>query len=189
MTAPLPPHPQTAPGVNQTVLQGEFKTSRDPNVVMTTLLGSCISACIWDARARIGGMNHFLLPGDDQASSENMRFGINSMELLVNALISQGASRSNLQVRLFGGAKMFDGGPNIGQRNTEFARWFLENEGLNCVGACVGGNLGRKIRFWPVSGRAQRKFMDDARGLFQREMQTPAVPPARKRDSGDVELF
>lgn len=137
-------------------------------------------------------MNHFLLPSGDASRSDSLGFGINAMELLLNGLIAGGAQRGNLRVHIFGGAKMYDGGPKIGQENAEFARWFLENEGFDCGSTCVGGSRGRKIRFWPVTGQAQRKFMDDTRtnqveSLMIRPSKPAIINPPE--DHGDVELF
>ncbi len=178
--------------INKPVLQGETAISSDPNVVMTTILGSCISACIWDPVAGIGGMNHFLLPTGDGSNSTSLGFGINTMELLLNGLIVRGADRNNLRVHIFGGAKMYDGGPRIGEHNAEFARWFLENEGLDCDSTCVGGTLGRKIRFWPATGQAQRKFITDVRNKrldFAPALRPPLADTRPKDGIGDVELF
>ncbi len=90
------------------LLQGDVQVSQDENMVMTTILGSCVAACMWDPEARIGGMNHFLLPGNGDSTAGVMRHGVHAMELLVNGLIQAGASRSALKVKLLGGAKMFN---------------------------------------------------------------------------------
>ncbi len=169
------------------VFQGETRISDAPDEMMTTILGSCIAACVWDERAAIGGMNHFLLPGSTQNSGSSLRYGVNAMELLINGLLSKGAQRSRLKVKLFGGAKMFDGGKEIGVENAKFAEWFMQNEGFDVVSRCLGGQRGRKIRFWPTTGRVQRAFMSDVRDV-------PPVKPVVIKEGmdkglGDINLF
>ncbi|MGK7651860.1 chemotaxis protein CheD [Roseovarius sp. B08] len=169
------------------LFQGETRISSRRDEVMTTILGSCIATCMWDAVTGVGGMNHFLLPGGNSDRGDNMRYGVNAMELLINGLLKKGADRRRLEVKLFGGAKMFDGGSEIGAKNASFAKWYMENEGFSVTGSCLGGTRGRKIRFWPVSGRVQQCFMSS--------MTDPALPvPARpQRDDtasqGDIQLF
>lgn len=169
-----------------TVLQGQFHVSNTPNDVMTTILGSCIATCVYDAKTGVGGMNHFLLPGEKSDDSGNLRYGVNSMELLINALLRKGARRENLEAKIFGGAKMVASSQNVGDANTEFARWFLRYEGIPCVNSSVGGTQGRKVRFWPTTGQAQQALMDH---VPVRAAPPPPPPPSKPADSGDVDLF
>ncbi len=143
------------------LIQGEFRISDRPDDVITTILGSCIATCLHDPVARIGGANHFLVPGCDKDQGEELRFGINAMELLINSLIRRGAEKSRLTAKVFGGARMTAKGSNIGLANAEFAIWFLDNEGIGCVSRSIGGNRGRKLKFWPESGRVSQMFMTD----------------------------
>ena len=167
------------------VIQGETRVSDRNDEVLTTILGSCVAACLWDPVAKVGGLNHFLLPGDanDRGGSRNL--GVNAMELLVNALLKKGAERGRLNAKIFGGAKMFDNSGGIGAKNIEFAEWFMSVENFNVVGRCLGGHHGRKIRFWPTSGRAQRSFIASANVAA---LATPRPPP-RRENTGTVELF
>lgn len=119
------------------LFQGETRISDRPEEVMTTILGSCIATCMWDPVAGVGGMNHFLLPGDTGDRGTNMRYGVNAMELLVNGLLKKGADRTRLNVKIFGGAKMFEGGAEIGAKNASFAEWYLSNEGFKITGAAL----------------------------------------------------
>lgn len=162
------------------IVQGEFKVSDDPQVVLTTLLGSCVAACIRDPVAKIGGMNHFLLPGDAGLSSEEM--GVHLMELLLNGLMRQGANRDRLEAKIFGGARMMAGLSDIGARNAEFAKKFLSYEGIKLLGGDTGGMQGRRIQFAPSSGRAMQSYMAKA---FE---QAPPKP-APRASVGDVDLF
>lgn len=168
-----------------TVLQGQYRTSAGAGEVLSTLLGSCIATCISDPERGIGGMNHFLLPGDEADRHGSLRYGVNSMELLINALLRRGARRDRLEAKVFGGARMVPGLQNIGQANADFALWFLESEGIRCVGTSLGGARGRKLRYWPDSGRARQLFI--AGGPPH---QTPAAAPAPDSgDPGDITLF
>ena len=104
-------------GIN--IIQGEYRVSDGQDVVLTTLLGSCVAACIWDPALHVGGMNHFLLPGDsDQQIRDSERYGVHLMELLVNALLRQGASRQRLLAKLFGGANLNISLADIGRAAT-----------------------------------------------------------------------
>jgi chemotaxis protein CheD len=176
------------------IVQGEQCVDNDPRTVLTTILGSCIAACIWDNSAGIGGMNHFLLPGNDaemknrQPAGDAMRFGVHAMELLVNGLLRRGAQRSRLQAKLFGGARMIKGLTDIGELNAEFAERFLRAEGIALVGGSLRGEQGRRIQFWPVSGRARQVLLvKETQSILQAERSRP--PPALPSSQGAVELF
>ena len=163
------------------IIQGEFKVSDDSQVVLTTLLGSCVAACIRDPLAGIGGMNHFLLPGDS-GSARAEQMGVHLMELLLNGLMRQGAHRDRLEAKLFGGARMMAGLSDIGAKNAEFARRFLSYEGVKLVGGDCGGVQGRRIQFSPTTGRVLQSYMA--------QVVEPAPPKPLVRPSlGDVDLF
>ena len=122
------------------IVQGEYDVTRDPSVILTTLLGSCVAACISDPVAGVGGMNHFLLPESEGAgASAHMRYGVHSMELLINGLLKLGARRDRMQVWLFGGAKLFDRLTDIGSKNAEFAEAFVKREELTPMGGSLRG--------------------------------------------------
>jgi chemotaxis protein CheD len=128
--------------------------------VLYTVVGSCIATCIYDAERKIGGMNHFLLPGmihpDEMLSSDVGRYGMFAMELLIGELIKLGARRSELKAKLFGGGKVLtfrkDDG-DVTASNIRFARKFLELEGIPTVNEDVGGKKGRKIMFHSDTSR------------------------------------
>jgi chemotaxis protein CheD len=170
------------------VIQGEFHVSADASTVMSTILGSCVAACLFDQRAGVGGMNHFLLPGDDSGGDENLRYGVHAMELLVNGLLKLGARRENMRAKLFGGARMVAGLSDIGAQNAAFANKFLAREGLTCVGSSLGGDHARRIQFWPTTGRARQVYPSATpRQVFESELRQKAAKPAA--DFGDLELF
>ena len=168
------------------LIQGEFKVSDDPDVVLTTLLGSCVGACIRDPVRGIGGMNHFLLPGPEVGGAkESERLGVHLMELLLNGLMRQGASRDRLEAKIFGGARMMRGLSDVGKKNAEFAKRFLKYEGIRFIGGEVGGDRGRRLQFWPHSGRARQSYIAQTPDMAPR----PLAPPPKSESSGDVDLF
>jgi chemotaxis protein CheD len=133
-------------------------------------------------------MNHFLLPGIEgkqtQPGGAAMRHGVHAMELLVNGLLQKGADRRRLQAKLFGGARMIKGLTDIGDMNAGFAERFLRAEGIAIVGGSLRGEQGRRIQFWPASGRATQMFI----GLEQTASRTlPVSKPFAT--AGALELF
>jgi len=137
------------------IIQGEYKVISDPEVVLTTILGSCVAACLRDPIAGVGGMNHFLLPGmanSPMNGGDATRYGVHLMELL----IKKGARRDRLEAKVFGGAKTIATFSNVGEQNAVFAMQFLKDEGIPVVGSSTGGEHGRKIEYWPISGRARQ---------------------------------
>lgn len=143
------------------IVQGEYHVSCTPGVVISTLLGSCVAACLHDPVAQLGGMNHFLLPGQDSQDRTALKYGLHAMELLINALIRAGAQRGRLQAKLFGGAHLVHGFPDIGQANATFASDFLRREGIAHLGGSLGGTQARKLRYAPATGRAQQYLLPD----------------------------
>jgi chemotaxis protein CheD len=169
------------------IIQGEYRVVDDPDMVLATVLGSCVAACLRDPDAGVGGMNHFLLPGDLGAShGEAERYGVHLMELLVNGLLKKGARRDRLEGKLFGGARMMEGLSDIGAKNAAFAKRFLVNEGIRLVAENLGGDRGRRVEYSPVSGRARQSLLSGASPV------AAAPPPAAFSGSaaaGALELF
>lgn len=169
------------------VVQGEHYVSDDPDVMLTTILGSCVAVCLRDPDTGIGGMNHFLLPdGRADGADEGRRYGVNAMELLINDLLRKGARRERLEAKLFGGARMFDGLSDVGASNAAFAERFLRDEGIRVVGSSLGGGQARRVQYWPTSGRAQQKTVTDTSELAPLREKPKPAPVV---DSGAVELF
>jgi chemotaxis protein CheD len=182
--------PPVAIGGKVNIVQGEQFVSGDAEVMVSTLLGSCVAACLHDPVAGVGGMNHFLLPGRrGTTEADQLRFGVHAMELLVNALLSAGARRERLSAKLFGGAHMMDGLADVGRQNADFALHFLQAEGIGYLGGSLGGSAARRVQFWPASGRARQLLAGQGGdAVFAQEIRrTPAVQDAR--DCGAVELF
>jgi len=174
----------------QHVIQGEFAVTDDPSIVLTSILGSCVACCLHDPVSRVGGMNHFLLPGDESAGDDSLRYGVNSMELLINGLLRRGARRDWLEAKLFGGARVLAGLSDVGSQNAAFARRFLKEEGIPCIGESLGGDQARRVRFSPTTGAARQLLLEkvDQSSLV-------AVAPRRKaletrpESAGDLDLF
>ena len=172
-------HPGQHPRIN--IVQGEYHVSGDTALSITTLLGSCVAACISDPVAQVGGMNHVLLPGDEAASPLVARHGVHLMELLINGLLKKGAARDRLEAKLFGGARTMQGLGDIGATNARFAQDFLKREGITITGGSLGGETGRRIQFWPASGRVRQKLV---RATEETRHANPVLPTA-----GELELF
>ena len=171
----------------RTIIQGQVDVSDEPDLVISTTVGSCVAACLYDPWRGIGGMNHFLLPdspsGPGGHESRSLRYGVNLMELLINGLLSRGASRSCLRAKVFGGARITRGLTDAGPRNADFVERFLEHEGIPLVGGSLRGTEGRRVQFWPVTGRARQMMCGPVRPVEAR----PA--PGLLAGPGDVELF
>jgi chemotaxis protein CheD len=169
------------------IIQGEYAVSAKPNTVISTLLGSCVSVCIFEPHRRAGGMNHFLLPGEDTDAVKGLsvRHGAYLMELLINGLIKLGADKTDMQAKIFGGARLMKGLGDVGQKNIEFARRFLRQENIPLISESTGGTSGRRLLFWPASGRARQAFVAST------EEHLPLAPVGSSMvpEGGDLELF
>lgn len=179
------------------ILPGEFYASAQDEVI-TTVLGSCVSACIHDPEAGVGGMNHFMLPEPstngsrwvDTAAGRSARYGSDAMEQLVNAVLKAGGVRERLRVKIFGGGCVLARMTDIGRRNIEFVRRYLNAEGLQLAAEDVGGVHPRQVRYYPHTGRTQiRRLRNSAEiGVADRERQylkQLAADPIK----GEVEIF
>ena len=174
----------------QHVIQGEFAVTDDPNIVLTAILGSCVACCLNDPIARVGGMNHFLLPGDESSGDDSLRYGVNSMELLINGLLRRGARRDRLEAKLFGGARVLAGLSDVGSQNAAFARRFLKEEGIPCIGESLGGNQARRVRFSPTTGAARQLLLDKVdQSTLAVETPRRKAPEKAPESSGDLDLF
>ena len=144
------------------IAQGEEAVSSEPDVVITTILGSCVSFCLWDPGARVGGMNHLLLPEVADFGGGIDPVGVVSMERLINGVLRLGGARGRLKAKIFGGSAMLSAATDIGARNVAFAHAFLAAERIDCIAESTGGILARRIRFRPASGEARQRFVKKA---------------------------
>jgi chemotaxis protein CheD len=187
------------PGVK--LLPNEFYTTHE-DMVLVTVLGSCVAACIQDRTAGIGGMNHFMLPDDGadvaQAASDAMRYGAYAMEVLINELIKAGGRRERFEAKVFGGAAVLAGMTtmNIGDRNSAFVRRYLAMENIRIVAEDLQGSHPRKVAFLPRTGQVMVKKLRLAQdpSVTEREQalarQTPEARAERlAKARARVELF
>lgn len=175
------------------LLPGEyFVTAAD--MVLVTVLGSCVSACIRDREQGIGGMNHFMLADCAEPSpySASARYGIYAMEVLINHLLKLGARRNCLEAKVFGGGRVMDSLPSshVGERNAQFVLDFLHTEGIFVAAQDLLDVHPRKVYFFPATGRALVKTLlrlhNDT--VQRREIEYAARLAARPV-AGDIELF
>ena len=153
------------------VLQGEYRVSNDPEVVFSTILGSCVSVSLFDPVAKVGGTNHYLLPEGGKENRNNVKYGAFVIERLINNLLKLGASRARLTAKLCGGASVVAGLGDIGARNAQFARDFMNREGFRVSAEDLGGTHARKLHFHPCTGEAKVFLIpsDQATGIAARE--------------------
>ena len=171
------------------VLPGEYFVAGDDILIMTTL-GSCISSCLWDRHARIGGLNHFMLA---DGADDSGRYGTYAMELLINEMIKRGASRSSLEAKVFGGGQVIAGMDTmrIGERNTRFVIDYLRTERIALVSKDVLDIYPRKVCFMPASGKAMVKRLAPTHGaeMLARERQAAGQRAHVGSGAGSVDLF
>jgi chemotaxis protein CheD len=175
------------------ILPGQYHAARAGAI--TTVLGSCVSTCLWDPVERIGGMNHFMLPGDTASPGSpwaaSARLGVYAMEVVINEMIRLGADRRRLVAKVFGGAQLLAGFDrlDVGAKNSEFVLEFLKVEGIRVLAQDLLDVCPRKVHFFVDSGKVQVK----------RLALTPSEPvQLREREylkrldgkrSGDIEIF
>lgn len=164
--------------------QGEHFVTDDPDVVLTTILGSCVAVCLRDPALGLGGMNHFLLPeGAGAGADAGRRYGAYAMEVLINDCLKRGAQRGRLEAKLFGGGRMFDSLKDVGLANADFAERFLRDEGIPVVGGSLRGLGGRRVQYWPSTGRALQRAVTDS------HVPAPVSRPIVPVETGALELF
>jgi len=177
------------------ILPGEYYVARGDEAI-TTVLGSCISACIRDPVAQVGGMNHFMLPEDGSGGRDEpvvglaTRYGSHAMESLINDLLKLGALRGRLEIKLFGGGRVLTSMTDVGARNIRFVQDYVSIEGLRIAAHDLGGESPRKVIYFTGAGRARVRTLRpiENRSIADREQLYQAS--LRKRDAGgDVELF
>ncbi len=180
------------------LLPGEYYVTRSDEAV-TTVLGSCIAACIRDPQALVGGMNHFMLPEDgssrgetpaDPMNRQETRYGCYAMESLINDLLKLGAVRERLEIKLFGGGRILASMTDVGARNISFIRQYLRTDGLSVAAQDLGGDRPRKVVYFPITGRARMKTLRpiENRSIADRE-QLYLARLRRDQDGGEVEIF
>lgn len=178
------------------IMAGEYHVGFGERLI-ETVLGSCVAVCLWDQTNGIGGMNHFMLPGED-TSLENVsgRYGLYSMELLINDMMHRGSRRSLLAAKVFGAASVMScvaKERSVSAANERFVRQLLNNEGIPIACADLGGESGRRIAFFLDTGKVKvRRLGQTEVGRVQeaenryRMKQAQAIKAPREME---VELF
>jgi len=175
------------------ILPGQYYVSSD-DVVLVTVLGSCVSACVRDTRLNLGGMNHFMLPegGGDSRTGESARYGAYAMEVLVNDLLKRGARREALEAKVFGGGNVMPDltHANVGERNAAFVLRFLRDEMIRVAAHDLLDVHPRKVAYFPRTGRALvRRLTVLPNDTIMRREQDYRTQLRTHGVNGDVELF
>jgi len=177
----------------ETIYIGDLRVSREP-LIVDTVLGSCIAACLYDPVNRVGGMNHFMLPeSTDPKNPTSARYGVFAMELLINELMKAGALRRNFQAKIFGGGhvlKIRESLDGVPQRNITFVKEFLDTERIPVMNEDVGGYQPRRVLFYTHTGKAMVKTLGatDAERTAQEEL-VYLIGLKKRRLDGDTTLF
>jgi chemotaxis protein CheD len=171
---------------------GEYYiTQRD--MLIVTVLGSCVSACMRDPVAKVGGMNHFMLPDRDGEGplSASARYGAYAMEVLINQLFALGARRERLEAKIFGAARVLPGMSDIGERNAAFAIDYLKRESIRVVADDLGHDEPCKIYFFAQSGRVLLKRLKSLRNdtIAKRERDYAQKLEQLSGGAGSADLF
>ena len=180
------------------IIQGEYYVTVHGEMI-STVLGSCVSACIRDKILGIGGMNHFMLPIDtnykhstwkDSPVDTAARYGNVAMERLINALLSHGGRRENLEIKVFGGGRLLNITMDVGKDNIDFVRHYLHQEQLKIDSEDLGGEYPRKVMYFPASGRAMVKKLMRLHNetILQREQRYLEILKIEPVE-GEIELF
>jgi len=177
------------------LLPGEHYVTQASDEMIVTVLGSCVSACIRDSRVGVGGMNHFMLP--ESASGEwggqissSLRYGNFAMERLINDIIKLGGRRSNLEIKVFGGANVLRNGGTIGSKNSEFIESYLKAEGLPIAAKHLYGDHPRRVHYFPISGKVsmlELRRQEELEGI--RIEETYRENLKQEPVSGSIEFF
>ena len=172
---------------------GEYHVSAEEEAVIVTVLGSCISACIRDPVAQVGGLNHFMLPtsvdGGWGKAAASLRYGNFARERLVNDLLARGGHRARMEVKLFGGARLGASTDSVGSRNIEFIDAYLKAERMQAVARNLGGARARSIVYQPVLGRAFMRLLPEAQEIVRAQEGRLRRHLANRPVAGSIEIF
>lgn len=144
------------------IFSGDWYVSNKPGEMLATILGSCVSACIRDPVARVGGMNHFLLPGDensDSTMSDSARYGVFAMESLINGILKGGGRKDRFEIKVFGGGNVINNSARIGSKNAKFIREFLKKEGYRITSEDLEGDHPRRLHYFPDTGKVMMRLL------------------------------
>ncbi len=180
------------------LLPGEYYVTNEDEMI-TTVLGSCIAACIRDSVSGIGGMNHFMLPEISTEQAKNAgysllgsatRYGNYAMEHLINTILASGGKRKNLELKVFGGGKIIPSLSDVGLRNIGFVLDYIDTEALNLLAQDLGDIYPRKVNFYPKTGKVRMKKIkhlhNDTIALRENNYRSQIKNAAVE---GEIELF
>jgi len=175
------------------ILPGEFYVTGH-NETITTILGSCISACVRDPKVGIGGMNHFMLPISNSASSvesaDAARYGNFAMEQMINDILRNGGKRENLEIKIFGGGRVMKGVTDVGKKNISFVKEYIELEKLKLLAEDVGGQYPRKVMYHPKTGKVQmKKLINQHNDTVETRDESYFDKITHQENTGCIELF
>lgn len=184
------------PGTGKHVIKifsGDFYVSTQPNEMLATILGSCVAACIRDPITGIGGMNHFLLPGDGKVTagaSDAARYGVFAMESLINGILKAGGRKDRLEVKVFGGGNVINNSARIGSKNAAFIRDFLKREGFRIAAEDLEGDQPRRVHYYPDTGKVMMRRLNRKEDMLVVEEEARYTREiAAKPVEGDIDLF
>lgn len=181
-----------------TIYIGGYYVSREPSVIKT-ILGSCISVCLFESEKKIGGMNHFMLPEskdlDNINDYNNTRYGIYAMEVTMNEILKLGGKKSNVTAKIFGGGNVLPGVTSnvlrVADKNITFARKFLADEGIPIISEDVGGNTPRKVFFFNTENKIMLKKLEAVSKEFSvdQEIKYSKSLEDKLKEKSDITLF
>lgn len=173
--------------------EGDYCVLRGSDDLIMTTLGSCISVCIYDLEAKVGGMNHFLLPEGRDGNEENnfcMRYGNNAMEILINEILKRGGMKDRLILKAFGAGNVLKIKADIGPKNIRFLDQYVKAEGLKLATRDLGGDLPRRVAFFPATGKAYVKLLRRASDMNIAKKETNFRKRiGQQQHAGEIELF
>lgn len=204
--------PETLPGFSQInrfwdyknqsisakILPGEYYVSTQDEII-ATVLGSCVSACVRDAKHGVGAMNHFLLPlhkgeeWSEKLNADNMatRYGNYAMEHMINDVLKYGGQKQYLEFKLFGGSRVISNMGDVGESNIKFVLNYLKVEGFKIAAQDLGGINPRKVLYYPHTGKVRVKKIKDLHNDTIIKRETDYLHHIDHEDSidGEIEMF
>lgn len=178
------------------LMTGDCYVTAEPREMLVTILGSCISVCARDPVAKIGGMNHFLLPGSMKSgvvkgdAGYSTRFGAFAMEELINGILKLGGHKDRMEIKVFGGGNVINNSAMIGSKNANFAKEFLKMEGFKIAAEDVCGEYPRRIHYFPDTGKVMMRKLqrkEDFRIVEEEKKYQQKI--GDKKPKTEVELF
>ena len=175
------------------IFAGDWYITHRDDEMLATILGSCVSACVRDPQVGVGGMNHFLLPGDESLisqASDAARYGVNAMESMINGMINAGAEKKRLEFKVFGGGNVINNSAKICSKNAAFIREYLKREGYVVTSEDLEGEHPRSLHYYPITGKVMMRKLrrkEDYDVVDEEAMYARKI--SKKPLEGEIELF